>query len=426
MSQDLARSSGLGAEAAGRSNRVSVLAFLSDPLTEQVVRDGLADIVSNGLDLRRGTVRGAIAAMAKLPSPEVLIVDLSGEAQVLQALDELSDSVEPGVRVLAIGETDDVDFYRRVTRGMGVMEYLFKPVTREAIARHFVPLITRRAIGDEAARGGRVIAVIGAKGGVGATTIACNLAWYLGILARRHTIFVDTDLHMGSAALLLGGKTGPGLRLALDASEKPEQIDAFFVERAAEPISDRLHLLASEEMLGNPLNYAPGSAGKLIESLRARYNFIVLDLPFSPAALNRELLNFVHHRVIVMDPTLASLRDCLRLLALPNGPWQPQSPTLVLNRCGRQGGLTRNQIEAGLKTKIDIVLPDMPKLFAENMPYGEPMVGKRGPFRQMITELAREIGFIGAREEVAARQVSEKGFAGVFRRLVPQRGRNFA
>ena len=329
MSQDLARGN---TEAGSRSNRVSVLGFLSDALSEQVLRDGLADVASNGLDLRRGTIRTAIGAMAKLPTPEILIVDLSGETQPLQALDELSDIVEPGVRVLAIGDTDDVNFYRHITRSLGVAEYIFKPITRQAIAQHFGTLITRKTLGQDARRGGRVIAISGARGGVGATTIAAHLAWYLGVSAKRHTVFIETDMHLGSGAVLLGGKAGPGLRIAL---ERPSQIDPLFIERMTQPISERLHLLAGEERLDEPLNYAPGAAAPFwSQSLRARYNFIVLDLPLLPALLNRELLGLAHHRVIVMDPTLASVRDCLRLLALPKGPWQPQSPTLDFEPAG--------------------------------------------------------------------------------------------
>jgi pilus assembly protein CpaE len=419
MSQDLGRSNGMTTEAVTRSDRVTVLAFLTDAVSEQVIRDGLADIVPNGLDLRRGNVRTAISAMTKLPTPEVLIVDLSGEAQPLAALDELSELVEPGVRVLAIGETDDVDFYRQVTRGLGLMEYIFKPITRESVARHFAPLITLKTIGDEATRGGRVVAVIGARGGVGATSIATNLAWYLGVLAKRHTIFVEADLHLGSAALLLGGKTGPGLWNAL---ENPEAIDPQFAEHSAQPISVRLHLLASEERLGGQLKYAPGAAGRLIETLRARYNFIILDLPYLPVELNRELLSLVHHRVIVMDRTLACVRDCLRLLALPNGAWQPQTPTLVLNRQGRLGGLTRKQIEEALKVKIDIEVPDLPKLFSEHLHRGEPPVGTNGPFRQVIAELAREIGFVGLPEERTDWQAPEFSLLQRLRRMVPERG----
>ena len=394
MSQQVSRVASDGA--GGRPDRLTVLAFLGDPATEQVLRDGLGDMPANGMDIRRGTVRTAIAAMAKMQTPEVLIVDIAGEEQPLHALGELSDVVEPGVRVLVIGDTDDVDFYRHITRGMGVMEYIFKPITREAVARHFAPLITRKTIGQEATRGGRVIAIMGARGGVGATTIAGNLSWLLGVMAKRHTVFVESDIHMGSGALLLGGKTGPGLRMAL---ETPDRIDPLFVERAAQPVAERLKVLASEEKLTEPLHYAPGAARRLIEALRVRYNFIILDVPFLPMQCNRELIEFAHHRVIVMDPTLASVRDTLRLLGLPNGPWQPQSPTIVLNRQGRPGGLTRKQIEEALKVKIDIVIPDIPKQLNESASFGEPAIATKGPFRQAIIDLSREVGFVANRDE---------------------------
>jgi pilus assembly protein CpaE len=403
-----------------RPDRLTVLAFLSDAATEQVVRDGLGDLVANGMDIRRGSVRTAINAMAKLQTPEVLIVDISGEDQPLHALGELSDVVEPGVRVLVIGHTDDVDFYRHITRGMGVMEYIFKPITREAVARHFAPLITRKTIGQDATRGGRVIAVLGARGGVGATTIAGNLAWYFGVIAKRHTVFLESDLHMGSGALLLGGKTGPGLRMAL---ETPDRIDPLFVERAAQPVAERLHVLASEEKLHEPMQYAPGAARRLIETLRVRYNFIVLDVPFLPMQCNRELLEFAHHRVIIMDPSLASVRDTLRLLGLPNGPWQPQSPTILLNRQGRPGGLTRKQIEDALKVKIDVVISDIPKQLNESASFGEPAVANRGPFRQAIVDLSREVGFVSGRDDAAvAAAPSRAGFGGLFKKFKAQRG----
>lgn len=401
-----------------RPDRNTVMAFISDSATEQVLRDSLADIVANGMEVRRGNVRTATLMMAKLQTPEVLIVDISGEDQPFHALGELSDVVEPGVRVLVVGETDDVDFYRQITRGLGVLEYIFKPITREMVARHFAPLITRRSVTGDSARGGRVIALVGARGGVGATTIAGNLAWYFGVTAKRHTVFLEADMHMGSGALLLGAKTGPGLRMAL---ESPDRIDPLFIERAAQPVSERLHVLASEEKLNEPPEYATGAARRLIDILRIRYNFIVTDVPFQPMPCNRELLELAHQRVIIMDPSLAGVRDTLRLLALPNGPWQPQRPTIVLNRQGRPGGLTRKQIEDALKVKVDIVIPDMPKQLNESASLGEPAVALRGAFRQAIIDLAREVGFVAAREEIAEAKVGGSGLRKMFARLAPAR-----
>ncbi len=397
MNQSLARGGPSAGEPLSRPSRLTVLAFISDPVSEQVLRDGLADNIVDGPDIRRGNIKTAIITMTKLQTPEVLIVDISGEEFPLQALRKLSEVVEPSVRVLVIGETDDVGFYRDITHAFGVAEYLFKPITREAVARHFVPMITRKALREDNTTGGRVVAVIGARGGAGATTIAGNVAWYLGLSGRRHTIFVDADLHLGFGAMLLGGKTGPGLRVAL---ESPDPIDPLFINEAAQPIADRLHILAGDEPIQKPLCFVPGAAQRIIEALRNRYNFIILDLPFLPVPSHRELLNLAHHRVVVLDPTLASVRDTLRLLALPRGPWQPQSPTLVLNRHGSPGCLTRRQIEDALKRKIDVVISDLPIQMQDTIGSGKPIVAYRGPFQDAMIELSREIGFVGIHDGV--------------------------
>ena len=418
MDQSLERGAPAG-EPLSRPNRLTVLAFISDSVSEQVLRDGLAEFVADGLDIRHGNIKTAITTMTRLQTPEVLIVDISGEQLPLQSLRQLSEVVEPSVRVLVIGETDEVEFYRDITHVLGVAEYLFKPITREAVARHFVPMITRKTLREDTTGGGRVVAVMAARGGAGATTIAGNVAWYLGMSGKRHTVFVDTDLHMGFGAMLLGGKTGPGLRMAV---ESPDMLDPQYADAAPQPIADRLHILAGDEPILKPFQYAPGAAQRMIEALRTRYNFIVLDLPFLPVPTHRELLNLAHHRVVVMDPTLASVRDTLRLLALPRGPWQPQSPTLVLNRHGRPGSLTRKQIEDALKTKIDVVIPDLSKQQQESIGSGKPMVSNRGPFLNAMIELSREIGFVGLHDAFVAPANLGVSIGSLFKGLVKARG----
>ena len=226
---------------------------------------------------------------------------------------------------------------------------------RDMVARYFGPLIQQRGPLTEGVQGGRVVTVTGARGGTGASTIAANLAWHFGVEARRHTVLLDADLHRGTAAMLLGAKTGPGLRTALEA---PDRIDELFVERAAQPVSKRLHVLAGEEKLTETVTYSQDAAARLLEALRRRYNFVVIDVPCTALPLHRDLLMLAHQRVLVMDPSLASVRDTLRLLALPNGPMQPRRGVLVLNRDTLPGGLNRRQLEEGLKMKPDVVIPE--------------------------------------------------------------------
>jgi pilus assembly protein CpaE len=400
---------------AERPDRPRLIAFVSDQETETALREGLMDAIPQGFEIRRGTVRAAMAALQNMPTPRVLIVDVSGEDQPLSALGELSDVVEPDVRVLVIGDREDLNFYRQMTQGLGVLEYLYQPLMRDMVARYFAPRILHGTSAVEAVVGGRIVTVTGARGGTGASTIAANLAWHFGVEARRHTVLLDADLHRGTAAMLLGAKIGPGLRTVLEA---PDRIDELFVERAAQPVSKRLHVLAGEEKLTELVTYSQNAAGRLLDALRRRYNFVVIDVPWSALPLHRDLLMMANQRVLVMDPTLASVRDVLRLMALPNGPRQPGRGVLVLNRETLPGGLNRRQLEEGLKMPPDVVIPDLPKVVGHAASMGEAAMAVNGGFRNGILQLAREVAFVRLLDGRAASAAAEKGAMGRLRRML--------
>ena len=329
--------------------------------------------------------------LRRMPSPEVLIVDITGEDAPLAALHDLSEVVEPSTRVLVVGDRADMNFYRSLTRDLGVAEYLYKPLAKEMVARMFGPACAQRPVSSGALQGGRILAVSGACGGVGTTTVAANLAWYLGEELKRHTLLFDADIYTGNAAMMLGGRTGTGLRLAL---ETPSRIDELFVERAAQPVTERLSVLAGDEKVTETAEVAEGAGRALLNALRRRYNFVVCDVPSAPLPLYRELLMLAHQRVLVMDPTLASMRNTLRLLALPNGPDQVRRAIIVLNRLGQPGGLTRPQVEEALEMNVDLVIPYQPKQVGHAATLGTPATSTAGGFRVGIQHLAREVAFV--------------------------------
>ena len=342
------------------------------------------------IEFRHAGIRAAIATLASMATPAALIVDLSGEENPLVALSDLSQVLEPNVRLLVVGDREGVDFYRQVTHGLGVLEYLHKPLSRDIVARLFGPLLSETAVLQGTVQTGRLVTVTGARGGVGASTIAANLSWYLGVESKRHTVLLDTDLQRGMCAMLLGMKPGPGLHTMLEA---PERIDELVMERAAQPFAERLHVLAGQVDLAVQLSFPPGGAVQLSGALRRRYNFVVADLPFTGQPLHRDLMQLAHQRVLVMPPTLAGIRDMLRLLAIPNGPAQPRRAVVVLNRAGMVGGLETRQIVEGLQMKPDIVIPDLKGAAerAENL--GKPVAQEDGPFHNAMQTLARETGF---------------------------------
>ncbi len=378
-------------DGSARYDRPSFLAFIADAATEESLRDGLGEFLGKDFEVRRGNVVTAAAAMQKQATPLVLVVDVAGSEHPLSDLRALADVTEPDVCVLVVGHLDSAEFYREITRGLGASDYLPRPLTREKVARHFGPLVMGQTPMVDAL-GARSISITGARGGVGATTIAVNLAWYFGVLMRRHTVLLDPDVHRGMASFLLNVAPGQGLCQALEA---PDRIDALLAERAAQPAADRLHVLSSEEKIDADPGYAPGAASALHDALRRRYNFIVADVPFAPVPLYRGLLNLVHQRVIVLEPTLACARDTLRLLTLPSGPTQVQRPVLVLNRLGKAGTLSRRQVEDALKSKVDMVIADQPRQLGNAATLGEPAAAQRGVFRNAMAELARQVGSVG-------------------------------
>ena len=109
---------------------------------------------------------------------------------------------------------------------------------------------------------------------------------------------------------------------------------------------------------------------------------------------NRDLLDLVDQRVLVMEPTLAAVRDTLRLLALTAGLEQSQRAIVVLNRMGVTGGLTRRQVEDALKMKVDVVIPDLPRQVGNAATLGEPAMATSSGFRAGILELARQVAFV--------------------------------
>jgi pilus assembly protein CpaE len=378
--------------------RVPLLAFVSDDETETALRGGLLNTVEC-VDIRRGTILHAIKHLAKEPTPRALVVDITHVANPARELDNLARVCTPDVRVLVVGEEIDVGFYRDLVRNMGVAEYIHKPLTRDNVARLFVPQIAGVTMDAGATRGGSVIAVCGARGGVGTTTVAVNLALQLTNATRGHVALLDLHLRQGTTALMLGVKPVGGLRIAL---EQPERADALFLDRVAVEINERLRLIAAEESLdGTPAPTAEGMR-RVLDLLRQRFNYVVLDLPTPATLAEMQALRGARHLVAVMAPDLAGIRDAERLRQLAAGLGTSHT-TIVLNRLGMPGGLTLPLIEQGLGNKPVVQIPELGKQLGRAANLGKPALGECAAFRKAMAMLAQELSGAAASRLTPAR-----------------------
>jgi pilus assembly protein CpaE len=320
----------------GRLAAPTAKIFVSDPDTEGVLRQALSDLGVDDAEFTKGTVETATAALASQASPRLLVVDICGIEDPLARIDELAARCEPDVNVVAIGERNDIILYRHL-RGAGVTEYFFKPLVRDMVKRVCNNILIGGHDDKSAnARGGKLIFVLGVRGGVGATTIAANAAWRLAEKGQRWVMLVDMDLQNGDAALQLDATPSHALREAL---EKPERVDKLFLERGTLHANQRLDLLASLESLGESLPLKVDTVLSLIDKLLHRYRFIFIDLPGYAAVQLIRVLHQPSTCVLVSNASLASARELVRWRDWI-GPNTPERRTMhVLNMSGADGAL---------------------------------------------------------------------------------------
>ena len=364
------------------------IGFVADEATAGLLREVLEPALPGGQELHVVGFRATLELLSGMRTPEIVLIDLSGESQPLNAIQDLAEVVEAGAVILAIGENREVSFYRAITRGMGVCEYLQKPLTRDAVERRFLPWIRADAEAVSQQRGGRLVTVAGVRGGVGCSTVAANLAWAVGSEMRRHTVLLDSDLHMGTAALALNVQPTTGLRTALEA---PDRVDHLLIERAAQPAGERLHVLAAAEPLTGGAEYTEGGAAMLCQTLKIRYNFVIADVGARQMPLARDLQYLAQHKIIVLDPTMLAIRNFEKISRLPHSPEVSPKLTVVLNRAGRPGGLARSYLEHALGFAFHVVIPDLPRQLGRAAQFGEPAAERTGAFRNGILNLAKLI-----------------------------------
>lgn len=371
----------------GPADRAPFLAFIGDDESEATLRMGLSEHLDT-ITVRRGGIRAAIRAMERERTPRVLVVDLSGEDDPVGALDNLASVCEPDVTVLAVGNQGNIEFYREITRGLGVSEYLTKPLTRDNVARLFGARVA--GLSDRPSqRAGHVVAVCGVRGGVGTTTVAINLALQVAETTHSHVGILDLHLRAGTAATMLSARCSAGLRIAL---EQADRVDGLFVDRASVKISDRVRLLAADE--GPEADVAPTPEGvtRLLELLRTRCNIIVVDLRYPPGPMERHVLAIARQRVLVMRPDVASVRDLAAAKKLISKIQNTAPVITVLNRAGGPGALKTTMVAEGLGFTPEVVIPDLPRQLPRAANLGRPALKDCAALRRALAPLSQEVG----------------------------------
>jgi pilus assembly protein CpaE len=320
----------VAAEHIAPAPRVSIQAFCETVETAAAVQAAGEDrrLAKAHLKIQMGGIAAAVEAYSGSPTPNVIIIETESRGDdILGGLDQLADVCDAGTRVVVIGRINDVLLYRELTK-RGVSEYLIAPVGTIDVVRAVCGLFSS----PEAKPVGRIVAVVGSKGGVGASTVAHNVAWAIARDLQLDTVVTDLDLGFGTAGLDFNQDPPQGIA---DAVFSPERIDTNFVDRLLSKCTDHLSLLAAPATLERVYDFSAEAFDTILDSLRATMPCVVLDVPHQWCGWTRRLLVGADDILIVAVPDLANLRNAKNMLDLlkaqrPND----RRPYYCLNQVG--------------------------------------------------------------------------------------------
>ena len=348
-------------------------AFVCDDHSFDVLRAVAAEMGWAPEKVNKGGMRNAVQTLSITASPQILFVDMSESGDPLNDINSLAEVCEPGTVVIASGQVNDVRLYRDLVAS-GIQDYLLKPFgadqLRDALAQAQAVFMAPRETGPE--RPHCTMAVIGTRGGVGASSIATSLAWMLSDKKNRATALLDLDVHFGTGALALDLEPGRGLT---DAIDNPSRIDGLFIERAMIKANDKLSLLSAEAPISNPIMTDGTAFFQLQEEFRGAFEATVIDLPRNMLINYPHLVHDLQVHVIVTELSLAAARDTIRLLAWLKANAPQSRPILVANKVQSSAlEISRKDFESSIEHKIDFMVPADPKSAAQASKLGKPIV----------------------------------------------------
>jgi pilus assembly protein CpaE len=281
------------------------------------------------LKIQDGGVNACVEAYRGAPTPNVIIIEAAhgDRAGLLSKLDELAQYCDEGTRVLVVGQTNDVTLYRELMR-RGVSEYLIMPVN----VMDMIAALSAIYNAPDAGVVGRSIAVFGAKGGVGASTVAHNLAFMISEMYEAATVLVDLDLPFGTGGLDFNLDPTQGVA---DAVFAPDRLDGNLLERLLSKCTDRLQLLGAPATLERPYDLRETDVDGVADILRSTTPYIVYDVPHIWTGWSRRMLLAADEIVLVCSPDLANLRNAKTILdVLKQSRPNDSQPVLLINNVG--------------------------------------------------------------------------------------------
>ena len=391
-------------------DRDSFAAYICDDNALDILRPVIVEMGWQPEKCNKGGLRNAVQSLSISASPAILMVDLSESGDPLNDINSLAEVCEPGTVVIAIGQVNDVRLYRDLLSS-GIHDYLLKPLSagqiRDALVQAQAVFSAPKAGEAQVDKKHVSTAVIGTRGGVGASTIATSLAWLFSNDHKMPTALLDLDVHFGTGALTLDLEPGRGLT---DAIDNPSRIDGLFIERAMIRANDHLSILSAEAPINSPLMTDGSAFVQLEEEFKQAFEMTVVDLPRNMLINFPHVLGEVNIALVATEMTLASARDAIRILSWLKTNAPHATPLVVASKVQPGNGeISKADFEASIERKINFTVPFDAKAASNAAKLGQTFVDANGSSKasSVIKDVAKAI--IGSASEDGAESLEEVG-----------------
>ena len=392
--------------------RISIQAFCETEGVAAPVERAAVDrrMAKAHLKVHMGGIATAIEFYHQAQTPNLIIVESRDEPkQLIAALTRLSEVCDPTSKVVVIGHYNDVGLYRELIR-YGISEYIVAPVSMSDI----LSVISTIFVDPDAEPIGKSIAFVGAKGGVGSSTLAHNVGWAMSTLFASEVLVADLDLAFGTANINFDQDPAQGIA---EAVFSPERIDEVYLDRLLAQCAERLSLLAAPSMLDRTYDFDPEAFSQIIEVAQRSAPLIVLDVPHVWNGWSKNVLTQADEVVITATPELANLRNTKNLIDTlkklrPNDP----PPKLVINQTGvpKRPEISPADFAEPLDLTPMAVIPFDPALFGNSANNGR-MLGEMDPQHAIVKIVGEVAHVLTGRSEIKSRK--KPGISDILNRL---------
>lgn len=314
------------------------------------------------IDVQKGNVETAISAKSAIDNYNVLVIETDTvDDSFVKRLEALSEYVSEDTAAIIVGPVNDVNLYRKLI-AMGVSDYLVLPVPQEVIG----DIIAKSLIKIFGVSGSKLIACLGAKGGVGTSAISHVLGLLIGQKLGEKTVVLDAAGGRSFLAASMGQEPTTTLEAAAKAAVSPDKDN---LKRMLLSIKDKTFVLATGGEASLDKTIQASQFEDILDNLMAEYPVTIVDLSQANAEISKMVVAKAHKTFLISHPTVQSLRAARTLQQeiqeIKGGDKDVSSPALIINMKGLfdKQEVPVSEIEKGVGKKADMVIPFETKCF---------------------------------------------------------------